>query len=306
MLDELYTYKKQGGFQRIASSFHLPACSCKPWEIESSGAKRGTKGIKGSSSTSAGKKGLRDSSTSGSTSEPPPAIVLRAPKVQAQTRLHGKPASSFFARGQALTAAGALIDEASPPPARAIRVSALNSTEQQTAKNSESAVGECSAEVEDAKSVVKPHPTRSVAGDESATSMASVVSAPSAVSNAGACASARGSCASGSASLLEATTDSASSTSRNIEEDTTPGSTTNRSKPRCITRSATMSRGTFGRAGQRGVGRGAANADGGWNVPTVSVGPSSLDGELMLLDGILHDKKVRKWVETTLVPAKKR
>ncbi|CAM9769769.1 unnamed protein product, partial [Ectocarpus sp. 12 AP-2014] len=46
----------------------------------------------------------------------PPAVVLRAPKVQAQTRLHGKPASSFFARANAAagaalavkTAAGAL------------------------------------------------------------------------------------------------------------------------------------------------------------------------------------------------------
>lgn len=171
---------------------------------------------------------------------------------------------------------------------------------------SESTVGEGSAAVAEAKSVVKPHSTRSVAGDESATSMASVVCAPSAASNAGACASARGSCTSGSASLLEATIDSASSTSRNMEEDATPGSTTTRCKPRGITKSATLSRSTLSRVGQRGVGRRAVTGDGGWNVPTVSVGPGSLDGELMLLDGILHDQKVRKWVEKTLVPAKKR
>ena len=304
MHGKLHTHNKRGEYSANCSFFPPPCASLQTRQFGNSGAKRGTKGIKRGTSASADTKGDRDASTSGSTSDPPPAIVLRAPKVQAQTRLHGRPASSFFARAQALASAGALLDGTPPLPAQAAGVAALNTAEEQIATTP--TIAECSAAAAVTKSVVKPHPTRSVAGNESTTSMASVVSAASVASRLGACASAPGSCTSGSASLLEASIDSASSASRIVEEDTIPGCTTTRCKPRSVTRSAMSSRSTFSRAGQRGAGRRAGNGGGGWNVPTVSVGPNSLDGELMLLDGILHDQKVRTWVEKTLVPAKKR
>lgn len=41
-----------------------------------------------------------------------------------------------------------------------------------------------------------------------------------------------------------------------------------------------------------------------WSTSSSSVGGCNLDGELVLLDGILHDPKIKTWVETTLGPAK--
>lgn len=41
-----------------------------------------------------------------------------------------------------------------------------------------------------------------------------------------------------------------------------------------------------------------------WSTASSSVGGCNLDGELVLLDGILHDPKIKTWVETTLGPAK--
>lgn len=61
------------------------------------------------------------------------------------------------------------------------------------------------------------------------------------------------------------------------------------------------------RAGGRGVGLKAARARGGdgWSTSRVPEGVCSLDEELILLDGILHDSKIRTWVETTLAPLRK-
>lgn len=41
-----------------------------------------------------------------------------------------------------------------------------------------------------------------------------------------------------------------------------------------------------------------------WSTTSSSVGGCNLDGELVLLDGILHDPKIKTWVETALGPAK--
>ena len=41
-----------------------------------------------------------------------------------------------------------------------------------------------------------------------------------------------------------------------------------------------------------------------WSTSSTSAGGCNLDGELVLLDGILHDPKIKTWVETTLGPAK--
>lgn len=237
--------------------------------------------------------------------------MLRAPKVQAQKRLHGKPASSFFARAHpaGVTLApteGTVLDEPRCPPSTgpllssAAGVAPPTTAEQQVAPGSKATVVECSPAA--ANVAVKPHPTPPATGKESAASTMSIAS------NLSTRASAHESCTSfasdehdtASTSVLEATVDSTSSWTT-IKEGTVLGCAPPRSKLGNAGRSATLSRGTFGREDRKGVGPKAANGDDRWSTSQVP----ALHGELMLLDGCLHDHEVRTWVETTLVPAKK-
>lgn len=296
--------------------------------LRSSGPKRGIAGTKGSTngSRSGGRNtdgsgnerpldaGPQGSSSSSSRSRnAPPAIVLRAPKVQAQKRLHGKPASSFFARAYAAGVTLApteetVLDEPSCPSptapllASAAGVSPRTTTEQQAASVTKAAVAECTSAV--VKVAVKPLPTPPAQGHEHATSAARSVNTVSLSSNVSTCASALDCCSSiasdGHHTSSTSVLDSASS-SRNNEEGVVLDGAPNRSKQGSAVRSATLSRGTCKRAGYKRVGRKAAKGGDGRTTP----GVPALHGELMLLDGCLHDHKVRTWVETTLVPAKK-
>lgn len=287
----------------------------------------------------------------------PPAIIFRAPKVQAQKRLHGKPASSFFSRAHA-TATGATLlpsKTAAAPPAvlsdeaarccsfsttsslatataAAAGVALPNSAEEhqeQAALRSASTpiAGEQISVSAAVDVVVKPHPhappptsgTTSLASATSAASDTAGANHINTVATSG-CASAHDeSCAStisdghdttaGSTSVLERATLDSSIVSK---ISNTEGAVILRSgggKPRAVLRASTAavtSRGTFTRAaGSKSAGsRPMVRGGDGWSTSRVPEGVCSLDGELMLLDGILHDRKVRTWAETTLVPAK--
>lgn len=285
-----------------------------------SGTKRSILAAKGSNSGSG--KGGRNAGGSGnerlidaghqgssSSSDAPPAIVLRAPKVQAQKRLHGKPASSFFTRAHAagVTLApteGTVLDEPRCPPPTAPSLTSATAvapptpTEQQAALGAKEKAVECTSAVADL--VVKTHPTPTAARNESAD--ATAVSTVSIASNVSTCASAHETCTSiGSDGHDTVGTSVLEASLRDNEEGTVLDCTPTRTKPGDAVRSATLSRGTFVRAGYKGVGRKAAKgADG-----RISSRVPALHGELMLLDGCLHDHKVRTWVETTLVLAKK-
>lgn len=329
----------------------------------SSTTKRGTKGTKGSTSTNTNANNISSSKLrpfddkchQGSTRschDAPPAIIFRAPKVQAQKRLHGKPAASFFVRAHATATSAALLpskttvapaavvpDEAarccsaSMTPSLATTtaapagVSPPNTAEhQQQVASSSPASRATAAEQKSASAAVdvvvnsQPHLPPPTSGTMSLASAASAASA-AAVGNGinpiatGTCASAHdGSCTStvsdghdttaGNTSFLEAATLDSSIVSRNthIEGRVVPPSG---GKSRVLKSSAT-SRCTFSRAaGSKGGGsRPVVRGSDGWSMSRVPEGVCSLDGELMLLDGILHDRKVRTWVETTLVPAK--
>lgn len=186
-----------------------------------------------------------------------------------------------------------------PSLAPSAGVASPNTTKQQTAPASKATAIECTSPA--ANVVVRPHPTPPGLGNEIAASAASAVSSVSVASNVSTCASAHESTSIASdeqdtagASVLEATVDNG--------EGLVLDCIQSRSKRGNIVRSATLSRGTFGRAGSKGVGRKAAKGEDGSSLSRVP----ALHGELMLLDGCLHDHKVRTWVETTLVPAKKR
>eukprot|EP00752_Nemacystus_decipiens_P004479 g4091.t1 len=246
----------------------------------------------------------------GSNRNAPPAIVLRAPKVQAQKRLHGKPPSSFFARAYAagVTLApteGPVLDEPCSSPAAAFLGSTTElapptTTEQQAISGSKAVIAECTSAA--AVVVVTPHTTPPDLGNETAPSVASALSSVSIASNVSTCASPRDNSSIASDGQDTAGTSVQERSSRNNEEcailDCAPAS----GKRGKIVRSATLSRGILSRAGAKGVGRKAAKGREGSSTPRVP----ALHGELMLLDGCLHDRKVRTWVETTLVPGKKR
>lgn len=312
------------------SPFRPAYVSTKHERFASSAAKRGIAGAKRSNGGS-GKGGrntdgngnerpldVSHQGNSGSLGSAPPAIVLRAPKVQAQKRLHGKPASSFFARAYAAGATlaptdGTVVDEPRcpcptvPSLASAAGVTPPTTSEQQTAPGSKATTIECTSVATNV--VVKPHPTPAAPGNENAASgVASAVSSVMSVtSNVSTCASAHETTSIASdgqdtanTSVLQATI--GASSSRNNEEGTALDCVPTRSKQGNFVRSATLSRGTSGRAGPKGVGRKAVKGKDGSGTSRVP----ALHGELMLLDGCLHDHKVRTWVETTLVPAKKR
>jgi len=251
----------------------------------------------------------------GSSRNGPPAIVLRAPKVQAQKRLHGKPASSFFVRAHIGGATlvpneGAVLEEPRPSPTVPLLTSAVvvpppPTTEKQAVAGSKATLVECTSAA--ATIAARPHTTPIVPGNGIATSVASALSSMSLASNVSICACAHESTSitsdgkdTAGTSVLETTVEEASS-SRNNEEGAVLDGVPTRSKPGNFVRHATLSRGTFGRVGTKGVGRKEAKGVDGSSTSRVP----ALHGELMLLDGCLHDHKVRTWVETTLVPAKK-
>lgn len=168
------------------------------------GSSKGSRNTDGSSPERPIDAGHQGSSNSGG-SDAPPAIVLRAPKVQAQKRLHGKPASSFFARAHAAGVSlapteGTVLDEPRfpsptvPSLASTAGVAPPTAAEQQAAMGSRATVVEYTSAV--ANLVVKPRPTPPAAGNESAASVASAVSTVSLASNVSTCASAHGSCTS--------------------------------------------------------------------------------------------------------------
>lgn len=282
--------------------------------------------------------------------------------MQAQKRLHGKPAASFFSRAYT-TATGAILlpsktvaappaalsDEAAarccsssatPSLATATAVAAAGATPPNTAEehqeqaalpsSSTPMAGEQLSVSAVVDVVVKPHPHAppSTSGTASLASVASVVSAAALPNNINAVAVATSGCASahdesctstvsdghdttaGSTSVLEAATLDSSIVSRNsnTEGSVIPRSSGGGNKPRVLRAStvAVTSRGMFTRtAGSKSGGsRPLVRGGDGWSTSRGPEGVCSLDGELMLLDGILHDRKVRTWVETTLVPAK--
>ena len=200
--------------------------------------------------------GKSDANTSG--------IVLRAAVVQAKTRLHGKPASFFFARAHTTSAAVILKTTPEDVP------------EGTSADGGYPEKEKASTGTELSVAAFKGHtPTQHLADKENQASTlrgsTSTASNPDTI---------------GAVSFTDVSTNSRSEGVKGIR-------TINKLRGRSTRRRP-------GLAGTKRRGKGEDS----WTTSTAAARACSLDGELVLLDGILHDPKIKTWVSASLAPGK--
>lgn len=192
----------------------------------------------------------------------PPAIVLRASMVRTQALLHGKPAASFFARMHA-TGAPAVIKAALEKDTITSATVGINRTTELAPM-----------------SVAINHPELSAGKENDAGAYASSSNTSTSDRDA--------------AGRVLHVDEPAESKSGDLVGSVNGTLIESREK--------SVAHHTRRRAGARGKGRQGVKVWDGWNTSTVPAGVCSLDEELVLLDGVLHNPKVRTWVETTLRP----
>lgn len=197
--------------------------------------------------------------------------------VKAQTCLHGRPAASFFSRVHAAGAieahTKAISEDIEFPTATTLKqpatVGSSNATETSPVAAHPSVVG------------IKAHSVLSAEQDIGSSAYASSsTSNPNTI---------------GGISFTDLTTDSASSD---------PAAAGNGDIAELRGKSCVHQK--HHRVGRRGKGRHRAKEWDGWSTSTAPEGVCTLDGELVLLDGVLHDSRVRTWVETALGPPNRR
>ena len=227
------------------------------------GSTRGAKinkdadGGQGVGKTRLAEHGKSDANTSG--------IILRAAVVQAETRLHGKPASSFFARAHTTSAAAILKTTPEDVPEGTLADGSYLEKEKASTGTELSVAA-----------AFKGHtPTQYLAGKENQAS--SLRGSTSTASNPDTL---------GAVSFTDVSTNSRSEGVKGIR-------TINKLRGRSTRRRP-------GLAGTKRRGKGEDS----WTTSTAAARACSLDGELVLLDGILHDPKTKTWMEASLAPEK--
>lgn len=196
--------------------------------------------------------------------------------VKAQTCLHGRPAASFFSRVYAGTAEASTKETSedtefptAPTPKQPATVRSSNSIETSPVATNPSVVG------------TRAHSLRVAIQDIGSSAYAS-----SSTSNQNTI---------GGISFTDLTTESATSD---------PIAAGNDDTAELRVRSYVHQK--HHRVGRRGKGRQRTKEWDGWSTSTAPDGVCTLDGELVLLDGVLHDSRVRTWVETALGPLNRR
>lgn len=198
-------------------------------------------------------------------------MAPRAPIVQAQTRLHGKPAASFFVKMNATGAAASI--KAIPKDAHVnIMDTETISTADQTLMAADPTLV-----------ANKPCSSLSIEKENDASAQEGSMTSSSVPDTTGA---------------ISFVDEMVESTSGDVHVGGDFWARTRRNPSGHKKKH---------RAGARGAGCQGVKGWDGWDTTAVPPGVCSLDGELILLGGVLRDPKIRTWVETTLgAPGRRR